>query len=156
MMKYFISIIDCEHCKLGNDEQYCNSSSYEFNPIERTIDRHIEEIMDKVEDPIKLAERLCLAELIPQTVLEDVRDSDIYKPYQRVAILFKSSIARRQISSNPNLFEKFLNILLEVMPSGIEEVLKNVRKTFILGKCIEKKLISSQRQYCHLYYMLNI
>ena len=90
--------------------------------------------MDKVNNPVKLAERLCLAGLVPQTVLEDVRDSNLYKPYQGMAILFKSSIARNQMSTNPALFEDFLKILLEVMPSGIEKTVQHMKSTFEQGK----------------------
>lgn len=124
---------DCVHCQRGGDEQ-CKKSDYD--PVGRTIDKHIEEIMDKVEDPAKLAERLCLAGLIRQTVLEDVRDSDIYTPYQKMAIMFKSKVAQEQLVSNPQLFEEFLKILLESMPSRIEEVVERIRNTFHLGKII--------------------
>ena len=124
---------DCVHCQGGIGEQ-CKHLDYD--PVGRTIDRHIEEIMDKVEDPAKLAEGLCLAGLIRQTVLEDVRDSDIYTPYQKMAIMFKSKVARERLASNPQLFEEFLKILLESIPSGIEEVVERIQSTFLLGKVI--------------------
>ena len=91
-------------------------------------------MMGIVKNPIELSERLCLAGLIPRTVLEDVRDSNVYKHHQGMAILFKSRTARERMSSNPDLFQKFLGILVEVGPSDIQEVVKNMKRTFQQGK----------------------
>ena len=103
----------------------------EAEAARKTLDKHLQEIIDVVKDHISLVEYLYHAGLVTQSVLE-VRDTGVYDSFHTKTIIFNS--VRTSIITNSAKFEDFLGLLHDILPPEAVHIVKNMKETYRLGK----------------------
>ena len=78
------------------------------NPGAKSLKKHFSDLSDAVQHPLGLAAKLYSADIIDQSILEQIAESPKTKLEKNVLLLKAVS---SQVSQKPEVFERFLEIL---------------------------------------------
>ena len=79
------------------------------NPGAKSLKKHFSDLSDAVQNPLGLAAKLYSADVIDQSILEQIAESPVKTKQEKNVLLLKA--VSSQVSQKPEVFERFLEIL---------------------------------------------